>query len=222
MLSCSPIRFAARRDDNFRPGLKHKTEYARVRGNPNVLADAQRRPGAYANQPAQSPHSVVIRIQVAPSQTAVYTLTATGNDGKQATQTVTLTVVPPDSVRIVFFRVDSPTINEGGRTRLCYQVTDATVPVQIVSNFGESFVLGSSCATVAPKQTTIYTLKATGSNSHQEQSLTVTVVPPDTPVIDEFSAPSVVDLGGRFELCYQVRNATSIQIDEQDHTFLLV
>jgi uncharacterized cupredoxin-like copper-binding protein len=154
--------------------------------------------------------------QVAPSQTTAYTLTATGKDGKQATQTVSLNVLPPDAVRIDFFKADSPTINDGGKTRLCYQVTNATGGTQIVSNFGETVVVRDNCATVAPKQTTIYTLKATGSSGQQAQSLTVTVVPPGLPEIDEFSAtPSAVEPGGTVQLCYQAKNTDQIGIDEQ-------
>src|SRR6185295_471382 len=72
----------------------------------------------------------------------------------------------------------------------------------------------NNCATVSPNQTTIYTLRAAGSGTKQEQSLTVTVVPRGKIVVGEF-IPSrrVIAPGEKVDLCYQVTGADAVGIE---------
>lgn len=157
-------------------------------------------------------------IKVVPVETTRYTLTATDMDGQFVRETFILVVFLDTDVRIISFSA-AATIHYGESTNLCFKVANANV-VKITTNFGEEIPIKNNCATVAPKQTTIYTLKATGSNGQQEQSRTVTVVPPDKPVIDEFTAtPPVIAAGEKVQLCYRVRNVDQVEVSSADAKF---
>ncbi len=94
-------------------------------------------------------------------RTTNYTLTAKGRDGRTVSQQLTVSVRPLLPVEIIYFRAQPSLITEAGRAQLCYGVVNAR-SAHIDQNVGEIRPLEKECVYVSPKQTTTYTLTATG------------------------------------------------------------
>ena len=108
-----------------------------------------------------------------------YTLTATGEDGKTATRQVTYT--PPPKQQLPAMRISSFTplrqvIKPGAQARICYRTTVGEGTAQISPQPGgvQPAVLGR-CVTVAPQQTTEYTLTVGRGNEKESRKVTVIV-----------------------------------------------
>ena len=159
-------------------------------------------------------------VSISAEQTTVYTLTAVGADGKSVTRQITLNVAakPPDA-RIVRFEVLRE-VGPGGPSdiqfRLCYEVRDAA-HAELDNNGGEVVLNEPRCQRVQPEQTTVYTLTATGAdgrNVSRQVTVDATKPPAPPPQILSFEAvPGSVVAGEKAQLCFQVREATSVQID---------
>jgi WD40 repeat protein len=90
-----------------------------------------------------------------------YVLTARGRDGRAVSQPVRVRVRPLLPVEIIYFRAMPSTIAPGGRAQLCYGVTNARA-ARIEPDVGEIKPSEKDCVYIQPKQTTTYTLTATG------------------------------------------------------------
>ena len=125
---------------------------------------------------------------VQPDTTTEYTLTATGFDGKQIQQKVTVTVgLGP--VKVDFFTAAPATIAKGDKATLTYSVQNAKhltimgsdnkrvldIPVTTPSLQGS--------VTVSPDQTTTYTLTVVNDSGQTAQPAVVTVAPPTPTVV---------------------------------------
>jgi hypothetical protein len=104
--------------------------------------------------------------QVRPQQTNTYTLTATGRDGRPVTQKLTIRVGASPSgsqpVEIVYIStLPSSSVAPGGKAQVCYALTNAK-SARIDPDVGEIKISGKDCIDIQPKQTTTYTLTATG------------------------------------------------------------
>lgn len=159
-------------------------------------------------------------VNVTAAQTTVYTLTAVGADGKSVPRQVTLNVeAAPPAARIVRFEVLRE-IGPGGASdvqfRLCYEVRNAN-HAELDNNGGEVVLDEPRCQQVTPAQTNVYTLSATGADGRtvtRQVTVDATKPPSPPPQILSFEAvPAGIVAGEKAQLCFQVRDASSVQID---------
>jgi AAA domain-containing protein len=154
--------------------------------------------------------------QVKPEQTTTYTLTATGSDGQSISRQVTVdaTKPPPLLPQILNFTALPPTIMEGEKAQLCFQLKDAS-SVQIDSGVSRLEArTDKQCVSVAPIQTTTYTLTAVNSEGKFTTKQTTIKVRKPAPQIASFNArPNSLEGPGSVQLCYEVVHAGSLQIN---------
>ena len=106
-------------------------------------------------------------VEVNPTQTTTYTLTAEGAGGPPATQELTVTVGPPH-VKIIDVTVSSLTVPPGGLVSLCYHVENArSVEIDPIRFHGPSTPRG--CGTDTPRKTTTYVVTAIGAEGSRDQ-----------------------------------------------------
>ncbi len=113
-------------------------------------------------------------VEVNPTQTTRYTLTAEGAGGPPATGELTVTVGPPH-VKIIDVTVSALSVAPGDLVSLCYRVENAaSVEIDPIHFRGASKPNG--CAMDYPRKTTTYLLTATGvEGSRDQEHVTVTV-----------------------------------------------
>lgn len=108
-----------------------------------------------------------------------YTLTAIGEDGKTATGQVTYTPPQPQlpAMKISSFTPLRQVIKQGGRARICYRTTlgEGTAHISPQPGSVPPAVLNTNCVTVAPQQTTEYTLTVGRGNEKDSRKVTVIV-----------------------------------------------
>lgn len=113
-------------------------------------------------------------VEVTPTATTTYTLTAEGAAGPPATKELTFTVGPP-RVKIVDVTVSALTVKPGDLVSLCFHARDAT-SVEISPLHFHARNPNESCVTDTPRQTTNYVVTATGAaGSKDQEHVTVTV-----------------------------------------------
>ena len=148
---------------------------------------------------------------VSPVQTTTYTLTATGPGGQQVTQSLTITV-GSSTPSIIRFQAAPATITAGQSASLSWATTGAkTVSI---GGVGTNLPVNGS-QSVSPAQTTTYTLTATGADgkSTVTAQVVVTVTGSTVPTVQSFTvSPTNVSPGGTAQLCWNVSNATSVEI----------
>jgi hypothetical protein len=105
-------------------------------------------------------------IEVQPSGTTTYTLTAEGADGKPVTSQLTVTLGAARA-RIIEIKVSGVDVKRGETVSLCYSVRNAQFveidPVRFRSS------KPSDCTVDTPKQTTTYTVSAIGADGDRDQ-----------------------------------------------------
>ena len=154
-------------------------------------------------------------VPIKPEQTTVYTLTATGSDGRAARQQVTVdaTKPPPPLATIPTFDPSPASIVAGETAQLCYQLRDAS-SAHIVPGVGE--VNASSdrqCVNVAPRENTTYTLTALNPEGKPSSRRANIAVTPPAPKVVVFNAnPDSVETEGRVRLCYETTDASRVEI----------
>jgi len=149
-------------------------------------------------------------VAVSPAATTVYTISATGTDGKTVTATAQVTVGAV-TAQILRFAASPNTIGLGASTTLSWSTSNAT-SISISPTVGTVTANGST--TVSPATTTSYTLSATGADGKTVTAVTtVTVSGSAIPQIVTFVAtPQSIAPGGSTQICWQVTGATSISI----------
>jgi len=152
---------------------------------------------------------------VSPTTTTTYNLTATGQGGQTITASVTVTVGASKPV-IIRFTAAPTNINQGQSSLLSWATTGAST---ITINNGVGTVAANGSQSVSPTTTTTYTLTATGADGTTSvtAAVTVTVGGGAVPTVLSFTAsPTVVpNAGGQVSLCWNVSNATTINIQPQ-------
>src|SRR5262249_50738753 len=144
-------------------------------------------------------------------QTTTYTLTATGPAGNvTASATVTVGPVQPGNPQIIRFEASPLSIPQNGTSTLSWTTSGATKVS--ISGLGDFPVNGST--TVTPSQTTTYTLTASSADGKTVSApITVTVTTGSVPqIVVLVATPQTIDAGQSTKICWQVTNATSIQI----------
>ncbi|HEY1184636.1 MAG TPA: OmpA family protein [Bryobacteraceae bacterium] len=149
-------------------------------------------------------------VAVSPAATTVYTISATGTDGKTVTATAQVTVGAV-TAQILRFAASPNTIGLGASTTLSWSTSNAT-SISISPTVGTVTANGST--TVSPATTTSYTLSATGADGKTVTAVTtVTVSGSAIPQIVTFVAtPQSIAPGGSTQICWQVTGSTSISI----------
>ena len=151
-------------------------------------------------------------LPITPRRDTTYTLVAIGQNGRQVQQQTTIQVTG-NPAQILDFKANPATIEPGGKSQLCYEVTNAT-SASIQPDIGEVETTGSNCRTVSPSQTTPYTLTAIGSDgSRVRKTFTVTVEAAKTARILFFKTDATRVVEGKpFEVCYGVADAVRAEI----------
>jgi hypothetical protein len=123
--------------------------------------------------PAEAPATCV---DVTPSATTTYTLTATTADEQSAVSTVTVNVKELE-VKVVSFLangMEAPVLDKAGEARLTWEVTPENASVVIDPEVGA--VKSKGEATVKVEKTTTYTLTANVGDVVTAKQVTITVV----------------------------------------------
>jgi hypothetical protein len=136
-------------------------------------------------------HPVNGTVQVHPTQTTVYTMTATGPGGVTSSM-VSVTVTPVGAPMITSFTAAPQQIAPGAQSTLAWSVSNAT-SVTIDNGIGAQPMMGSH--PVTPAVTTTYTLTAFGPGGTTTGQLTVNVV---ATVGDTCSSAFAVNGSGTF------------------------
>lgn len=149
-------------------------------------------------------------VKVRPTQTTIYTLTASGPGGS-ASAPVTVTVIPVGDPVITRFDATPMTIAPGGQAELNWDTNNAA-SVSLDNGIGARPAKGTEIVT--PLVTTTYTLTAFGNNIMVTQQITVNVAAPNDPVILTFEAqPAAILSGGQTTLSWTTQNVNSVDID---------
>ncbi len=150
-------------------------------------------------------------VQVSPTQTTTYTLTVTGPGGTANCNTTVVVTQAPQPPTCTLSASPS-SITTGGASTLNWGTTNAT-SVTIDQGVGSVGTFGSR--TVAPAQTTNYTLTATGAGGTVRCYTSVTVnQPPQPPTCTLNANPTSITTGGASTLSWTTSNATSVSINQ--------
>ncbi len=145
---------------------------------------------------------------VSPTQTTTYTLSASSSDGKSVTAPLTITVSTGTVPQVVVFVANPSTIDAGGATKLCWQVTGAT-SIAIQPGVGTN-LSANDCASVNPSATTTYTLTAINATGQIQANATVNV---GLVKITSFTAKAVNSTpGSPVVLTWTTENAASVNL----------
>jgi hypothetical protein len=131
-------------------------------------------------------------------------------------------------VKILQFYAGSPSVARGEKVLLCYGVENARA-VRITPDVEPVKPAYNRCIEVEPRRTTEYTLTAEGEDGKTATAaFTVAVgaarakAAPQAPADQPAGGPQIVsftvgkrDSGGVTQLCYQVANAQSVEIEPQ-------
>ncbi len=136
--------------------------------------------------------------------TTTYTLTCTGPTAVAA-QSVTVTVVPPAPVILLF--ATPSTVVQGGVATLQWFTGNATACTGSGGWAGPQALSGTQ-PTAAIDRNTTYTLTCSGAGGSASQSTTVSVIPP-VPKLAFFASPSTVASGASAILNWSASDATA-------------
>lgn len=146
-------------------------------------------------------------IDISPSETTIYTLTATGPGGT-TTADLAITVVFPPTVQI---HASPETIPAGGEATLSW-TSEHAESVMIDNEIGAVTPDGS--VTVSPGQTTAYTITASGTGGTATASATVSIAHPE-PSVTLQASPAEITAGQTAELSWTSSNAGSATLDQE-------
>lgn len=108
-------------------------------------------------------------LDIAPTQTTVYTLTAYGEDGKTDTKAVEVRVGPPQP-HVASLTARPLSVKKGRQVKVCFKLENA----KSVSAKPGKLDRRTNCLTDYPKKTTTYQVVAKGDD-HEQDTGTVTV-----------------------------------------------
>jgi hypothetical protein len=149
-------------------------------------------------------------------QTTTFTLTASGDGGVANSQVKVEVTHSPIEVE---FTAAPSTITPPESSSLCYRVTQANA-ISIDHGVGRLSVPANGqrdCVQVQPKETTTYTLTATGTFNRMGNSrVTVTVNAPSKPkharIIEFNSSETKIKAGASVRLCYSIADAQQVSL----------
>ncbi|MGZ4888393.1 MAG: alkaline phosphatase family protein [Candidatus Angelobacter sp.] len=149
---------------------------------------------------------------VSPSQTTTYVGTATDANGKTATSSITVTVVPANAPPTMTLSVSPGVVAAGQNTTLTWTSTNSTSVVITPSILGDDVtsVALSGSTTIVPAATTTYTATAKGaSGTTASASATINILG-----VTLVASPTRIGPGQTASLSWTSANATSLSIDQ--------
>ncbi len=149
---------------------------------------------------------------VAPSQTTTYMATATDANGKTATNSITVTVVPAGSAPTMTLTVSPGVVAAGQTANLTWASTNATSVAITPAVLGDDVtaVALSGTAAVSPTTSTTFTATATGAGG-----VTATAVATVNLLgVTLVASPTTVGPGQNASLTWTSANAASVSIDQ--------
>lgn len=149
---------------------------------------------------------------VSPSQTTTYVGTATDANGKAATSSITVTVVPQGSAPSITISISPSVVAAGQSTTLTWTSTNSTSVAITPSVLGDDVtsVALSGSTTIVPSATTTYKATATGAGG-VTASATATV---NILGVTLVASPTTIGPGQNASLTWTSTNATSVSIDQ--------
>ncbi len=163
-------------------------------------------------------------IQIWPTITTTYTITATGPGGTAAASvTVYVDEIPPPTVTII---ADPDEIDLGEHSWLDWYASNAeTISIDqgVIANCSDDGYggLAENCSDhvrVSPTITTTYTIIATGPGGTATASATVTVITNPPPTVTITADPDVIESGENSWLEWHATNAETVSIDQGVNT----
>ncbi len=149
---------------------------------------------------------------VTPTQTTTYVGTATDANGKTATNSITVVVIPIGSAPTMTLSVSPAVVAAGQNTTLTWASTNSTSVVIKPSVLGDdvtSVALSGSTA-IVPAATTTYTATATGASGvTASASATINILG-----VTLVATPNRIGPGQTASLGWTSANATSLSIDQ--------
>jgi phospholipase C len=149
---------------------------------------------------------------VSPTQTTTYVATATDANGKTATNSITVTVVPAGSSPTMTLSVSPGVVAAGQTANLTWTSTNATSVAITPAVLGDDVtsVALSGTAAVSPTASTTYTATATGAGG-----VTATAVATVNLLgVTLVASPTTVGPGQTASLTWTSANAASVSIDQ--------
>ncbi len=151
---------------------------------------------------------------VAPAQTTTYVGTATDANGKTATSSVVITVVPQGSAPSITISISPQVVASGQPATLTWASTNSTSVAITPSILGDdqTAVALSGSATVTPTATTTYTATATGAGGVTAQSAaTVNILN-----VTLTATPATISAGQSATLSWNtnIPSGTTLSIDQ--------
>jgi phospholipase C len=149
---------------------------------------------------------------VSPSQTTTYVGTATDANGKAATSSIMVTVVPQGSAPTMALSVSPGVVAAGQSTTLTWTSTNSTSVAITPSVLGDDVtsVALSGSTTIVPSATTTYKATATGA-AGVTASATATI---NILGVTLVASPTKIGPGQNATLSWTSANATSLSIDQ--------
>ena len=185
-----------------------------VQGQSTTLSWKVTNAASFSISPAVAPDPLPMigSATVSPSQTTTYVGTATDANGKAATNSVTVTVVPQGSAPTMSLSVSPNVVAAGQSTTLTWASTNSTSVVIKPSVLGDdvtSVALSGSTA-IVPSATTTYTATATGAGGiTASASATINILG-----VTLVATPATIGPGQTATLSWTSSNATTLSIDQ--------
>lgn len=150
---------------------------------------------------------------VSPTQSTVYTLTATNSNGSvQRSVTVNVQATNTEPPVIDFFSANPSTIIAGNSSTLSWRVQNATT---VTINNGIGTVVGEGTRSVSPDANRTYRLEASNAAGTVFRDVTVSVTTERIPIISSFTvSPSQIIQGQNATLSWKIEGADTVDIDQ--------
>jgi phospholipase C len=185
-----------------------------VQGQSTTLSWKVTNAASFSISPAVAPDPLPMigSATVSPSQTTTYVGTATDANGKTATNSVTVTVVPQGSAPTMTLSISPNVVAAGQSTTLTWASTNSTSVVITPSVLGDdvtSVALSGSTA-IVPSATTTYTATATGAGGiTASASATINILG-----VTLVASPATIGPGQTATLSWTSSNAATLSIDQ--------
>jgi cytochrome c oxidase assembly protein Cox11 len=145
----------------------------------------------------------------ADGMTYVLRLTVTDDRGAEGRARVVVTTAASPAVKIVRFAANPAQIMAGQTTTIVWEVLNADEVT--ISGIGPVDPKAGT-STVAPTQTTTYTLTAKNRTSEVNSAITVTVERPEVLILRFLATPTNISIGEASTLAWETQNATEVSI----------
>jgi phospholipase C len=185
-----------------------------VQGQTTTLSWKVTNAASFSISPAVSSGTLPLSgsADVSPSQTTTYVGTATDANGKAATSSIMVTVVPQGSAPSITISISPTVVAAGQSTTLTWTSTNSTSVAITPSVLGDDVtsVALSGSTTIVPSATTTYMATATGA-SGVTASATATI---NILGVTLVASPTKIGPGQNATLSWTSSNASTLSIDQ--------